>query len=337
MPKAKTPPLPPFLETKLSKTRQTRGADDDVIYQNRVSRNNTVLIDFDEWHNNEDLRSLLDQFDKGYIVLIPPQYYFTLQTPDESLKCLDLILGENCLVFYQTRSDWNDFDPGNLGWRYANRRKAPLGGNYVARVPANTSKDALNAKEIKHGFTTSTAKGAGIRPYEFASKKTLDECRLQLEALFWLCKDSIDVVVNSGMTHSDAEFRKRDTLEKCQRLGLLDYNMLKQKRIINARTHTICPLCLKELSGEDFLSRLAQPEGRITPDLTITRVSLFHIDALNNKELNHRQYNLGWGHHHCNVVAKDSGIYPTLKWMKQVLQRNTKTGYAKQINEAVVV
>ena len=34
------PKLPQLLERKLSKTGQTRGADDDVIFQNRVSRAN---------------------------------------------------------------------------------------------------------------------------------------------------------------------------------------------------------------------------------------------------------------------------------------------------------
>lgn len=34
----KLPKLPELLERKISKTGQTRGADDDVIFQNRVSR-----------------------------------------------------------------------------------------------------------------------------------------------------------------------------------------------------------------------------------------------------------------------------------------------------------
>ena len=35
---------PKLVQTKIYKTGQTRGADDDVIYQNRVGRNSTVLI-----------------------------------------------------------------------------------------------------------------------------------------------------------------------------------------------------------------------------------------------------------------------------------------------------
>ena len=40
------PSLPSLLARKLYKTGQTRGADDDVIYQNRVGRNSTVLIPY---------------------------------------------------------------------------------------------------------------------------------------------------------------------------------------------------------------------------------------------------------------------------------------------------
>lgn len=52
---------------------------------------------------------------------------------------------------------------------------------------------------------------------------------------------------------------------------------------------------------------------------------LFHIDELRYGVYNHKPYNLGWGHHHCNVVTKDSGIAKTLEWMQQVLDRNKKS------------
>lgn len=41
--------IPKPVQTKIYKTGQTRGADDDVIYQNRVGRNSTVLIPFLEF------------------------------------------------------------------------------------------------------------------------------------------------------------------------------------------------------------------------------------------------------------------------------------------------
>lgn len=321
------PKLPQLLERKLSKTGQTRGADDDVIFQNRVSRNNTVLIPLHQWQEKSELRNMADQFECGYIVLISPADYFSKENPMDYFKSLNLVLGENALVFYETRVDWENYLPENYGWTYANSRTAPLGGQYVARVPANTSVDVAHSRKVNIGYTTKSLKGAGIRLYEYASKKTIKECRLQLEAIFWLCKDAIEVMTRNGMSCEDAVLRQQMIFEESENHGLLDVKKLRLKRIINEQNHTICPLCLRELSGEEFLNRLAQPEGREVPDLTVTQVNLFHIEELKYGVFNHRQYNLGWGCHFCNVVVKDSGIYPTLDWMQDVISKNREAGY----------
>jgi hypothetical protein len=84
---------------------------------------------------------------------------------------------------------------------------------------------------------------------------------------------------------------------------------------------------MEELSGNGFFSRMAQAEGREVLDLTITQINLFHIRELKFGEFNHRPYNLGWGHHHCNVVVKDSGVIETLQWMHDILQRNMNDGH----------
>ena len=107
----------------------------------------------------------------------------------------------------------------------------------------------------------------------------------------------------------------------------MDVARLTKARILNARGKTICPLCLEELSSQGFFNRMAQAEGREVTDLTITQLNLFHIEELRFGLLNHRPYNVGWGHHHCNVVVKDSGILATLEWMRQVLDRNFKEGH----------
>lgn len=84
---------------------------------------------------------------------------------------------------------------------------------------------------------------------------------------------------------------------------------------------------VEELSGQGFLDSMEQAAGRLVHDLTVTKVNLFHIAELRVGVLNHRPYNIGWGHHHCNVVVKDSGLDKTLEWMKQVVDRNTSLGY----------
>lgn len=329
MPKKRLPKLPPLLERKISKTGQTRGADDDVIYQNRVGRNNTVLIPFHQWQHDDKLRHLATEqaFEKGYIVLIPPSDYFSWTNPQQTLSGYFLILGINCLVFYETRYDWDMHNPDDMGWKAANSRQAPLGGQYVARVPATTANDVSKARKLNLGYASQAPKGAGIRLYEYASQITIALCRQQLEAEYWLCYDSIEVASENGMTKEDALYRKEQVLESCKSQMLLDCEKLRAMRIINDQNHTICPLCLKELSGNEFLNRLEQPEGREVPDLTVTQVNLFHIDELKYGAFNHKPYNLGWGHHFCNVVVKDSGIEQTLEWMKSVLKTNRDAGF----------
>lgn len=313
------PSLPELLNSKIYKSGQTRGANDNVIYQNRVNRNNTVLIPFHVWQSDEVLRNTADEFENGYIVLINPIEYYESFDKEAFLQKYGLTLGKNCLLFYETRIEWNKYNPRINGLDVAVSRVNPLGGEYVARVPSTTAK---NDKKINIGFTEPSKKGAGIRLYEYASALTMKRCKLQLEAIFWMCQDAMQVVQEFGMSEEDAIVRKQACVKKCINEGLLDYEKLIENRIINEEHDTICPLCLEKLSGYGFFNRLAQAEGREVPDLTVTEINLFHIDELKYGTYNHRPYNLGWGHHHCNVVVKDSGIEQTLEWMKSVLARN---------------
>ena len=133
---------------------------------------------------------------------------------------------------------------------------------------------------------------------------------------------------------TDAATRKAAILAECRKIGLLDTERLSKARILNAQQNTICPLCLEELSGQRFFNRMEQAGGRNVPDLTVTQVNLFHIQELKTGILNHRPYNVGWGHHHCNVVVKDSGILETLVWMRDVVERNKAGGHFPAENKA---
>lgn len=322
--KVKIPKIPALLDRKIYKTGQTRGADDDVIYQNRVGRNSTVLIPyayFDQCKNSPDDKGV---FEKGYIVLINPEQYFEDSTFVNELKDKGIILGKNGLLFYETREQWNNYNPAKKRLKFATSRTSPLGGKYVARVPSTTSK---TDEKILRGYTTSGLKGAGIRIYEYASLVTIKKCRVQLEYIFWKCSDANEVMIAAGMTKEDIETRIIANIEKAEELNLADKSKLLSARIINKKKIAICPLCLKPLSANGFINRLKQSHGRDVPDLTVTQINLFHIDELKTGEYNHRPYNLGWGHHHCNVVVKDSGIEDTIKWMKSVLDRNEENGF----------
>jgi len=240
------------------------------------------------------------------------------------MKSKGLALGKNALLFYYSRSQWNNYNPEKKKLKSANSRTAPLGGKYVARVPATT---ASNDEKIRHGFTTSSLKGAGIRVYEYASREMIKKCHIQLEYIFWMCKDSIEVSVEEGMTKEDAENRKKINELEAQKLGLADNKKLKEVRILNENNCTVCPLCLEEISAEGFFNKVKQAKGREVADLTVTKLNLFHIKELRTGEFNHKIYNLGWGHHHCNIVVKDSGIHETVVWMNEVVERNKKFGF----------
>jgi len=251
--------------------------------------------------------------------LLTPEDYFSRPERAQELAAQGLVAGANALIVYETREQWLANNPDALNWVPAEQRKSPLGGQYIARVPANT---AEGGDKINRGFTTTKKKGAGIRVFEYASKPTINQTKLQLEAVFWLCIDADATVIRYGMSQQNAELRKASTLEKARLQNLLDLPRLKEARILNQNGTTICPLCLEEFSAEGFFKRMPQAQGRAVQDLTVTQVNLFHIQELKVGVFNHRPYNVGWGHHHCNVVARDVGIPGTLKWMETVLTRN---------------
>ena len=326
------PKLPQLLGRKIYKTGQTRGADDDEIFQNRVGRTSTVLIPYSVWIKYLCPTVSNHVFERGFIVLMSPQEYFVELNNGADFSKSGLVLGENALVFYETRTQWNKYNPDALDWQAAQSRLKPLGGQYVARISATTALD--NGGKIIRGFSTTATKGAGIRVYEYASKVAIAGCRRQLEALFWLCYDADTVVVHNGMTASNAVERKTQILAICQKEGWLDKPRLIGARILNAAGNTTCPLCLEQLSSNGFFTRMEQAEGRAVLDLTITQLNLFHIEELRMNAFNHRPYNLGWVHHHCNVVVKDSGINKTLEWMNEVIQRNIDAGHFASAKKA---
>lgn len=310
------PKIPNLLDRKIYKTGQTRGADDDQIFQNRVGRSSTVLIPLGVYLEYDKLRNI--PFEKGLIVLLKPTEYFG-DWDDKHLAKIGLCLGENALIFYEIREDWNKWNPIDLGFSEPSSRTSPLGGQFVARI-ANTT--ASKDKRINIGYTSTGLKGAGIRLYEYASNETANQCRAQLEAAFWCAVDATETMLDVGMTEKDINKRSEAAFQKARDQGLLDFEKLKQSRILNGKRELVCPLCLERLSARGFIRRLAQAAGRERHDLTVTEINLFHIQELAFGVFNHRPYNLGWGHHHCNVVCKDSGIDETLTWMQSVLRRN---------------
>jgi hypothetical protein len=333
------PNLPPLFQQKLTKTGYTRGAALKEIYQNRVTRNNPVLIPWEFWEQCKEPGAGEPTYEKGFIALIEPSWYFDDMEPDEQLRAQGLELGVNALLVYRRRVDWRQLRPsgprlpnGKL-FRVATSRSDPLGGVYLARVHATVADDD---EVLIEGFNTSRLRGAGIRVYEYASSETIRLARLQLEALLWLCEDAQEAMVAAGMSHEDADARGTRQLAAAEEEGLLDMERLLTLRVIGASGETVCPLCLVPVHAADFSKRSEQAQGRVTFDITTTDVSLFHIQELRVGTLQHKPYNLGWGHHFCNVVTRDAGIMGTLDWMKGVLENQGAGNLdARSVEEAV--
>lgn len=318
---AQRPPrLPDLLQRKIYKTGQTRGADPGEIYQNRVSRNSTAVIRFENYISSQEVRD--QPYENGCIVVIQPEDYFDSFASQEACRQHGLKLGSNLLLFYQRREQWNEWNPDEHGLTIATSRIAPLGGEYVARVAGTTATGGDAGEPIRRGFDTTQSRGLGIREYEYAPSQVISQCRRQLSALYWLSDNSLAEAVNNGMSATNANNLRDATLRQAEAEGLLDNNRLLQSRFVNRAGNLVCPLCLEPVNARDFYSRIVQAEGRETHDQTVTEVSLFHLDELRPGYFNHRIYNLGWGHHHCNVVTKDAGITPTLEWMSRVLENN---------------
>lgn len=319
--------LPALIDRKLYKTGQTRGATVREIYQNRVSRSSTVLIPFEFWDQCKVPDDGSRGYENGYIVLVRPGWYFSTSGADALLAAEGLALGTNALLLFQQRSAWNEHAPrrGSLlpnghPFAPATSRTAPLGGTYIARIHSTTA--AANGGAIVEGFNQTDSRGAGIRVYEYASSQALIDTRLQLEGLIWLCHDSVDVMVAAGMSRDGAAARREHQLDLAESQGLLDRDRLLAARMIDESGRTVCPLCQELVSASGFMQRGEQAEGRATWDITVTEISLFHIEELRVGVLQHKPYNLGWGHHYCNVVVKDAGITWTLDWMLVVLENN---------------
>lgn len=102
-------------------------------------------------------------------------------------------------------------------------------------------------------------------------------------------------------------------------LDLLNYTALQDVSALNSNHQTICPLCRKPLQLDEFFGEILQAEGRQVLDNTQREIVLMHITALRSGYLNHRCYNLGWGHNYCNLIQGDKSISETIEELRRIL------------------
>lgn len=305
--------LPDEIVYKINKTTQTRGAQpyNRVQYQNRVARWSRAVVPL----KFKDAKPI-GGYENGYTIMVHPKEYFDNQTKQKRAGFPeDVIIGENAFIFYSTRKDWNAFPPlpDWIPCSYVDDSNQPLKkrgkggvdrGHYIARVPATNA--------LQDGDNIVRGVPQGIRFFEYASFDESWKTKLQLAYLSWHTVGISDVVSGPMPEHLIAVLQEEQ---------LLDTERLVSRNVIDTAGRTICPLCRDLIQSRELMEKSEQVSGREIADLTVTDANLFHLDDLKPGEFNHRSYGLGWGHHHCNTVARDHGIEKTLDWMEEVLIR----------------
>jgi hypothetical protein len=133
-----------------------------------------------------------------------------------------LILGNNLLIYYETREQWEKYPPGKYHWQPAKSRISPLEGEYVARIP-DTTRD--NDKQIREGYTNKQTggQGAGIRFYEYASSSEIEATKYQLAFISWRTKGITKMAKKEGIINPQENKRIID--KKCQEMGLANIDI----------------------------------------------------------------------------------------------------------------
>jgi len=299
--------LPDEIKNKINKTKQTRGAQpyERVPYQNRVNRNGIAIIPYD--FRNQLHPDFMPDGEGSYRIMVKPEQYFSRRNTRNRNFARNVVIGQNAFIFYNNRSDWENF-PILDSWTPCTDRSGT--GHYIARIPATTARE--------NGGNTVEGAPQGIRFFEYASRKDIDDSIAQLAWLAWMTEgiNQVRTDGNRNIPEILLNYLRTNNLNNIQ--SFIDNGAVKQIGSTD-EYKAICPLCRKIINATGLMTRVEQVEGREVVDLTITEVNLFHLRDLRPGEYNHKPYLLAWGHHYCNLVARDAGISETVDWMKEVL------------------
>ena len=231
-------------------------------------------------------------------------------------------------------------------------------GNYISTIcgknRSRAEKEEL-ATRLKKEFNLDKVPeqcGLGNYDYDYANPETIENVQYQMLYLILNSKSKnnetfaefvynnyIDIRVdgkdvktfddymrgNKDKYLSDFEAEFNLFKRECERRNLLDFDRLSELGVWNKATgKAICPLCHKPVYAEEFFDDILQAEGRQVLDNTQKSIVLMHFEALRSGKLNHRPYNLGWGHNYCNLVQGDKDISETLISIKEILESHHK-------------
>lgn len=187
--------------------------------------------------------------------------------------------------------------------------------------------------------------GIGNYDYDYANDDMIENVKLQMLYMILVCEDSnghafrdyIKANINNILDnkHDTVAFKRnivsdnydelfdeffQELKAECETKELLDFERLKRVNAWSiARNRPICPLCSKNIESKNFFEEILQAEGRRVQDNTQREIVLMHINALRSGKLNHRIYNLGWGHNFCNAIQGDKDIIETIDELRNLV------------------
>ena len=346
------------LKKKVNKTKEARqGAG---IYKRRNRRDYRAIMHLSSYKNivQKDKR-ILNQYGEGFVVLVKPDEYFEVNGDKKNSFPSELKLGVNSFIYFRLIQDWKKYGKFCGTFREVvelfttrpdeNFTKPLWIGEYAKEInntnPKQVSlicqKDSKTKKqEVKklkeklktEGFEFDNQNfpaqaGLGNYDFDYASKDEMNNVCYQMSYLILQVPGIKDLLVkeDNNLTLDIINKTEKHIKKYCEEKNLLDYNKLSNIGAWNVnKNYPICPLCKKKLDAEKFFEQAAQAAGREMDDNTQSEIVLMHVDALRAGEFNHRTFNLGWGHKHCNTIQADMSIEETISTLKDIIANYEK-------------
>jgi len=285
--------LTKILRKRLDKTKEARQGD--PLVKRRNNRENRSLMKLNTYlklYQEDDLK----KFTNGYVVYLRPDEYFDSVTNNrKSSLHKSLVLGKNCIIYYQNISDWNKYSPIGRNWKQVVENttlKDDWSGEFAVNIPnsdpqklrfiVRTNETKYNQsfswmnnemKNVKERVTSSReslgGKGLGNYEYDFCTSKEQENVCYQLAYLIWNTKGMIDLLVKEATEKIDSWDNSLDK-RKILTLGAVEY-------FHQCKQHVIDYCKSNKLIDESKLVKI----GSITEDTKLTSCPLCksEIDA----------------------------------------------------------
>ena len=269
-------------------------------YQNHVYRTGKVIIPYEKFKNiNPNI------YKGGWVVRL-----FVNQAFDENKrlhviknKFVDLVIGKNCFVLYRSYEELSNFPPlrnWSIREHFSKDNKKSKTrtfdgydkGHYILRTPAQGGSTKVTKLKRYEGIAQ------GFFAPEYSTSEFDYLVRLQLVYLIMQSEN------NPYKPEHGLHIKKILKKYNC-----LDIEKFKYYSAIDSNKKLTCPLCLKKIKYEDLhrtadYSDNSHSENAVTQNVYTTRstqVNVFHMRPLVYGSVEHKPYQVFWGHHHCNT------------------------------------